>query len=287
MNIAPEVTPAEVPDDYMSNYDGFEKEWISTSSLATYIKCGLRFQFCYIDKMKGSQGMRQTMGSAAHKSREVNLTQKVKSQEDMNIEEVTDVARDYVCETFESNEIEIGKEWDGKSKDSARGIAVDMSVEMAEKDRLVFQPEIQPAAVEETLAISFPDISRIIVGKLDVREDYDGNVIRDLKTGKRAFGQAKADDGMGLTTYGMLALSSSGIVIDKYLIDNVVNSGKTPCKTVAYETTRTKEELQKQLQRFALVCRNIDKGVFMCADPQEWYCSKEWCGYHDVCPYAG
>ena len=281
-----DLSTANVPDDYASNYDEFRKDWISTSMLSTYIMCGLRFKYTYIDKLSGFKGMRATMGSAVHKAREVDLTNKMDTEQDMNVEELQDVARDYVCETFESSEVETGKEFEGETKESARGIAVDMSVTMAQKDREDFLPIILPVAVEETMAISFPNLSRIVVGKLDVRESHDGDIIRDLKTGKRAFGQAKTDSGMGLTTYGMLFLATHGKLPDGYKIDNVINSGKRPCKTELYATERSQAQIERQLGRFVSVCDGIDKGVFMPANPVDWWCSKDWCSHHHICPFA-
>lgn len=280
-----EVTQAEVPDAYLGNYDGFEKLWISNSAMSTFMECGMQGKFRYIDKIPGTTNVRLTTGCATHRARQVNLKQKIESGEDLPTGECTDAARDDVNNSFNASEVRVEKEWDGKSVEDARGIAVDLAVEMAQMDREVFLPEIHPTAVEETIAVSFPGLSRIVVGKFDVREEGLDDVIRDLKTGKQAFGQSKVDDDSGLTTYGLLLKATTGKRPDKYMIDNVVAKSGKPAKTNAYITLRSERQLQQQLARFALCLDNISKGAFMCCNPNHWLCSADWCQFHHICPY--
>lgn len=282
-----ETKTAPVPDGYLQNYDGFQADWISTSALACLMRCGMAFYYKYIELIPEPKSVRLACGSATHKGREVNLKQKVETEEDLPVEEVTDAARDSINETWASSEIHVEKEWEGKSTDEARGIAVDLATDMAAKDREIFHPQIRPAAVEETVAISFPSLPRLIVGKKDVREKGNEGILRDLKTGKRAFGQSKADSDMGLTTYGLLEKVSTGQAPDRYLIDNVIARSKTkPTRTEVYETVRSEKRLEQQLARFALAMEIIQKGAFMCCNPGDWVCSESWCGYWRICPYA-
>jgi len=272
-----------VPDDYLDNYDGFEDDWMSTSSMSTFQKCQIMGKFKYLDRIPESIGVRRTAGSGAHKGRETNLKQKVESKEDIDVDQVKDAARDYVSVQFDSHEVHVEREFEGKSKEDAKGISVDFAVKMAENDREIFQPKIFPIAVEESLAFRYPGISRIIVGKLDDREP--NNVIGDFKTGKKRFGQAKTDDAMGLTTYGMLVYATTGEIPSGYRIDNVVVTVAGNMSNGTYKTTRTKEQLQRQLDRFALWDKLINQGIFAPSNPEEWWCSQDWCGYWKICPY--
>jgi len=276
------IESAKAPDEYMSNYDGFEQEWISTSALALLMMCGQAFKFKYIDKIKEAIGVRQTCGSGAHKGREVNLKQKIESHEDLPEGDCQDATRDYVTEQFDSHDVQVEKDFEGKNKDQAKAICVDLATEFAAKDREVFQPEIQPAAVEESMAIRFPGLPRIVVGKLDVR--LEDGTIRDLKTGKRAFGQSKTDDSMGLTTYGMLK-RAMGVAPPEYLIDNVRQSAKG-CTAEVYSTTRTEGQLQQQLMRFAQWSKVIEAGLFGPCDPSHFKCSQSYCGFFQRCKFG-
>lgn len=273
---------APIPDDYIATYDGFAKLWISSSALATVMTCGLKFQYKYIEKKQGAINVRMTAGSGAHKGRQHDLAQKIESGEDLPIDECTDAARDYVEQRFEESEVHVEKEFEGKSKDVAKGITVDFAVEMASKDRAVFLPNIYPAKVEEPMAVDYPGISRTIVGKTDVIDIDD--VIRDLKTGKRSYGQAKADENMGLTTYGLLYYALNQKLPAGYAIENIVASGKSAVKTNVYESERGSDRLQRQLNRFAYGVTMIDAGNFCPADPESWRCSESWCEFWAQCP---
>jgi len=226
-----------------------------------------------------------TAGSGAHKGREINLRQKIESHEDLPFEDCQDASRDYVNNSFDTKEVQVEQEFDGKSKEDAKGITVDLAVEITRKDREIFQPEIQPVQVERSLAVEYPEMSRIIVGTIDAEEG--GEVVRDLKSGKRAYGQSKADDSMALSTYGVLLTATSGKMPSEYLIDNVVASGKSPVKTGAYRTTRTKEQLERQLRRFASWLKVVDSGMFAPCNPEHFKCCPQWCGYWPRCPYGG
>lgn len=279
-----EIETSPIPDGYLENYDGFQEEWMSTSSMTLAMMCGMAFRFKYIDNLPEPKSIRLSTGSGIHKAREANLFQKIESHEDRPLQEVTDAARDAINETFDKNPISIEPEFEGKSEKEARGIAVDMAVEMAAKDYEVFQPSIQPVAVEETIAIKYPALKRIIVGKLDVRTEA---AIHDLKSGKRAFGQSDADTEPGITTYGMLRKSETGEAPASYYIDNVVATGKSVCRTNAYRTSRTDAELDRHLSRFAAWARVIDAGNFAPCNPKDWKCSQAYCGYwQSICPYA-
>lgn len=274
---------AEVPDTYLVEYDGLTDDWISTSALAMLMRCGMAFYFKYILRQREPISVRMTAGSGAHKGREVNLTQKMESEENLPIDEVKDATRDDVIMRFDRNEYVATKEFEGKSKIHARDIAKDLAVEFVAEDYNAFQREIIPASVEESIAIKYEGISRAIVGKTDVRE-HDHSIV-DLKTGKQAFGQSKADKSMALSTYGLLNLVQYGVLPPVYRIHSV-SKGKTQAKANLYETTRTMEDVQRQLMRFVAGVKAIEAGNFIPCDSSEWICSPEYCGFYHTCPYG-
>ena len=276
---------AKVPNAYMAEYDGFGSDWISTSSLACYMKCGIKFFHKYIQRVREPINIRMTAGVGTHKGREENLKQKVESQENLKIDEITDATRDNIKERFDANEYSASTEFKGKSKKEASDIAVDMGVQLVERDYQDFQEVLMPEAVEESMAVRYADLSRIIVGKIDVRtKDYK---IIDLKTGKKAFGQSAADTLMGLTTYGLLCSVEHGAQPPEYEIQNVVRTVGGNVNTNVYKTRRNAEDIQRQLLRFASVIKAIDSGIFTPANPGDWWCSPTWCGYYKMCRYGG
>jgi len=279
-----EKQKVKVPDGYMAGYDGFEKDWLSCSALALLQMCGIAFEYKYIKRIGEPVSVRMVAGSASHKAREYNLKQKVQTFEDVPLEEVCDKARDDANERFSNNDYAPTPEFQGKPKEEARGVAVDLAVEFSAEDYESFQTEIQPATVEEPLAVSFDGMSRIIVGKLDLT--LPDTKVLDLKTGKRAKGQKWCDDSQALSTYGLLSLEVKGVAPIGYVVQNVVQT-KKGIKSETYYTTRTEEDLRRQLLVYKTVMQVIDKGAFIPCNSEEWKCSESWCGYHGMCPYGG
>jgi hypothetical protein len=279
------VESNDVPDTYSAEYDNLVGEgWISNSALSLCMTCGEAFHRKYILRIPEARGIRSTAGSGAHKGREVNLKQKIESEVDMPVDLIQDAARDYVHKVFDENPILPDSEFEGKSKQDLRGITSDFAVEIAMVDALEFQPVIQPKLVEHRMAIKFPGMSRTLVGMCDNVEINDD--IRDLKSSTRKWGQQKADEATGMTTYGIMRYAETGKLPENYYVDNVVASGKTPAKHNALVTSRSKAQLEQHLFRFIQWGKVIDSGLFGPCDPTHWKCSKSYCGYFMGCPYG-
>ena len=272
-----------VPDAYLVEYDGLTDDWISTSALSMLMMCGMAFYYKYILRWHEPISVRMTAGSGAHKGREVNLKQKIDSEEDMAIDDVRDAARDDVEDRFDRSEYVATSEFEGKSKQHACDIAKDLAVEFVSEDYRSFQTEIRPLTVEESIAVKYEGVDRAIVGRTDLREE--NHIIDDLKTSKSAFGQSKTDNSMGLSTYGLLTLVEYDVLPPKYRIHNVSQS-KTGCKSNLYETTRSMEDIQRQLMRFVAGIKAIEAGNFIPCNPEHWKCSREYCGFFQRCPFG-
>jgi hypothetical protein len=274
-----------VPDNYTAEYDNIvTDEWISNSALSLLMSCGYAFHYKYILRLPEARGIRSTAGSGSHKGREVNLKQKIDSGVDLSVSEVCDAARDYVHKAFDENPIQPDDEFEGKPKSQLRDIATDFAVEIAVVDLEEFQPVIEPKLVEHRMAVKFPGMSRTLVGMCDNVEMNDD--VRDLKSSKRAWGQKKADDAAGMTTYGIMRYAETGKLPGNYFIDNVVASGKKPARSNALVTVRTKAQLEQHLERFIQWDKVINAGVFGPCDPEAWRCSKAYCGFYMHCPFG-
>jgi len=273
---------SKLSQQYLVNYDGFGADWISTSSLALMQMCGEAFRLKYIERMAEPKSIRLCTGSATHKARQKNLEQKVKSKTDLDLATVQDVARDTINSDFDTNEIKVETEFEGASKSQARGIAVDKSVLITAADYAAFQVQSFPDAIEESLAVKFDEFTHIVCGTIDNRE---GNIVKDFKSSKRSKGQNFADTSQALTTYGMLLHANNGIAPIKYVVENVVDL-KSGCKTEVCETTRTIDDFQRVINRFAAAIRAIGTGTFIPASSESWKCSAEYCGFFSRCKYG-
>jgi len=185
---------------------------------------------------------------------------------------------------FEKNDWAVTPEFEGKSKEDARGIAVDLAVEFSSEDYEEFQTSIQAKVVEEPLAAEFPGLSRIIVGKIDL--EMPDTTMVDLKTSKRAKGQSFADTSQALSTYGMLRKVTGSVAPCGYDIHNLIQ-GKKGVRTEVYHTTRTEDELMRTLARFKAAMAAIDAGNFIPCSSEHWKCSEAYCGFYNRCQFGG
>jgi hypothetical protein len=271
---------------YLKQYDsGFGQDWISTSSLSTLMRCGIQWEYAYVHRIKSPGSVRLVAGLGAHGAREVAMRSKIVTKVDVAENVCTDAARDTAVAEFDRQEIALEPEFADKSLPDARGIAVDKATAFALADRKEFHPRIEnPIATEEMVAVNYAGLKRVIVGKVDLVElTQRSDVIVDLKSSKVSKSQDFADSNMGISTYGMAWLAKTGKA-PMYRIHALVDL-KAGVKCQELETTRTQEELQKQLERFAAAERTIQTGVFMPANPESWWCCAAYCGYWNRCKY--
>lgn len=276
----------QIPSAYIGTYDGFGQDWISTSALSLLQMCGVAFYYKYVLRVPEGMTLRIGTGIGTHKGREANLSQKVKSKTDLALNQTQDAARDEVNRIFDTSEFIAEEEFADKNPKDARGIAVDKAVSFTTTDYNVFQKDLYPDAVEEILAVEFPELPRLIVGRIDTR--LPGPIINDLKTSKRAKGQAFCDTSQGLTTYGLLAWGNlGGKPPEEYEVDNVIDASPKPARTERYFTKRTVEDIDRQVARFAAGMRAIEAGAFIPCNPEHWKCSRDYCGYWVKCKFGG
>jgi len=278
------VEQQAVPDEYNAEYDNIvTNDWISNSALSLLMTCGFAFNYKYVLRIPEDRGIRSTAGSGGHKARETYLKAKEETEEGLPVDELTDAARDFVHHTFDKHPIHADSEFEGKGRTELRDITTDFAVNIAVKDSEDFLPYVKPKLVEHRMAVKFPGMSRTMVGMCDNIEVNDD--IRDLKSGKRAYGQKKVDDLPGLTTYGIMRYAETGKLPGAYYVDNVTLLKNGPGSN-AYVTHRTKEQLEQHLQRFIVWNKVIDSGLFGPADPGHWRCSESFCGYWSQCPFG-
>jgi hypothetical protein len=140
------------------------------------------------------------------------------------------------------------------------------------------------------------------VGEQDVQEIvHDGDkellVIRDTKTSAKSptpsymDGNNKAgtaDDSNQLTAYATASYVVDGKLPDKMVLDFLVrtNAAKPTLKYVPTVTTRSIDDVQVFLNRFANLIHAMKTGVFVPANQSWWGCDRKWCGYYQICGYV-
>jgi hypothetical protein len=134
-------------------------------------------------------------------------------------------------------------------------------------------------------------------GEWDIIEQYlDGDlienvpleeklVIRDTKTSKKTPSEDEADKSTQLSGYAVAATAIYGKTPDALALDFLVDL-KRGTEYAPRFTTRTPDDDAVFFNRLANAVNTIKSGIFTPTKPDDWRCSKKWCGYFEVCPYA-
>lgn len=145
-------------------------------------------------------------------------------------------------------------------------------------------------------------------GEQDIVEEYEQDtammepwlddvlVIRDTKTSAKSPTKSLmdgskdpgiADDSEQLTAYAVASQVIDGRLPDLMVLDYLVRTPKDhKLKYVPTKTTRSLEDTQVFLNRFANAVQAYKSGTFVPIRQDAWQCSQKYCGFWDRCPYA-
>ena len=253
------------------------------SNLNMLMRCAYQYE-CYMTLGPRRPGSALIIGSGTHDSIERNLLYKIDTGLLLPEDVVTDAARDGVIGRIDREGLQLTEEEAAIGKAKVVGQMQDQAVALARLHHLEAAPKIQPVAVERKWSLEIGDTGHTLAGRIDIEE---ARGIRDTKTTGKSPTQAMADTADQLTTYGMAKQVLDGIAIeDQTLTFDYLHKLVTPLYK-PIETRRTQADVQALLMRVTTAFRVIESGVFMPTSRDNWWCSKKWCGYHDVCPYAG
>lgn len=265
------------------------KPQLHVSMLDTMSRCGIQFQrrygyrFGVWDREEIiAPGVAIGVGIAVDKSVNQNMTHKMQTGELLSLDEVRSIARD----SFEST-------WGGGmmlsedeaiSIDDTKGEGVDTSVALAALHYKQVAPAILPLAVQEKFVIELKGFPVDIAGTKDIREE---NCIRDTKT-KASTPPPDAAKSMQMATYAIAESVRSGKYPAKVALDFLVKT-KTP-KVELREATPDPawiDPVFRRIERAIQIIETVREGkqAFTPAQPDEWTCTKRFCGFAQTCPF--
>ncbi len=243
------------------------------SAIKTFLMCGQKYMFRYVDGIKGQMGAPATTGSAVDTSVSHGYAQKVKTGEYISLEEARDVcATDFdkrVPETmFQDGETA------GEFKDAALAIVKVHHGGLAQA--------LQPAQVQMEFIVE-TDAGFDVGGTIDLIEKDDR--LRDTKTAsrQRASGYTVPRNFQAaLYDYAFTAVTgrtSPGWVFDIFT---------RPTKTLPPEyrlvhdkvTTADHEWLFNGINQ---VHKAITAGIALPAPEGSWYCGPKYCEFWNIC----
>lgn len=243
------------------------------SAIKTFLMCGQRYMFRYVENIRMPIGAMATTGSSVDAAVSHNMAHKVRTGECVSLEEALDV-----CSTdFEKRVSETAFKEDetpGECKDAALSIVKTHTQGLA--------TALQPVAVQQEFIVE-TDAGFDVGGTIDIVEK-DGT-IRDTKTSSRqraASYEVNRSFQPALYDYAFTAMTgtqSPGWAFDIFT---------RPTKTLAPEykpkfgkvTAADHEWLFNGINQ---VHRAITAGIALPAPEGSWYCSEKWCEYWAIC----
>lgn len=256
------------------------KRQLHWSHISMLQRCGIQYQYRYLQGSIKPPGVALIVGSATHESIEDNMKHKRDSGDVLPAEAVAEKARESVNHRWQSEGVALDAEEKSEGEANVRGQAVDMAVTLSRLHHSELAPIINPVHVERKWVLEMDNFPFDLSGTIDLQEP---TTIRDTKTAKRSPPENTAHGSDQLTIYALAATILDGKTPDLRL-DSLVKT-KTP-KVVTQETTRDESDFQVMLRRIEAASRQIETGAFIPAPSDSWQCSAKFCGYWNECPYS-
>lgn len=268
------------------------KPQLHQSHLATLYRCGYKFQRIYLEGIKEPPTTPLIIGIATHASIARDLNNKIDKGTLLTREAVQDYSRDEFVKAWHETPVIFNKEEisDGlkKTKDSCQ----DATIELALEHHYSIAPKVNPKAVERKWVLEALGYPFDMAGTIDIDEvqewDYEKKIylpknlyiIRDTKTKAKNVGQREVDTSEQYSFYAFAKYMMDGIMPDFVVQDNLIKPTKTrKAYAISYASTRTKDDFEVVKNRFSQACNVIEKQAFTPANPTDWWCSKDFCGF--------
>lgn len=244
--------------------------YLSVSQVVMYLRCGLSYQFRYVDGIKLRPNVGMVEGSSVHRGLEVGLRDQKRYGRPSSFSAMMDGWNEKWKQ--EKKEMDCGGE--NLSK---------VERELTKRGRFFMgeyyknhMPKVKPRSVEERFMVSIGEELVPVVGYVDLVDDReDGPLVVDHKVVGIAKSQSAADGDLQLTTYAY-ASGSKDVQFNSFV------RTKTPKISVVGSKRDARDFLWAE-KIITDVARAISAGVFMPCDPGNWNCSPKWCGYWKHC----
>lgn len=258
-----------------------ELRQLHVSGLNTLSRCGEQFRRRYIEGERIPPAVAMHVGTAVHKSVEANLKARMVGG---SLER--DQAAEYAFAKLTSDWDRFGVTLDPEedaSPETIRGKALDKAVALSAHHYDKVAPTIEPTHVERrwTLAITGYDFE--LAGTIDIQEG--SKRLRDTKTSGKTPSGNPAAKSIQLPMYVLAIKAHDGAEPESMHLDYLIDLKRGP-KLAQYESRPDERDTQVILDRVAAAHKAMEAGVFLPANPDDWWCSDKWCGYWRNCRYA-
>jgi len=238
---------------------------LTPSSINTYENCGVKFYYNYIEGRPAPATIPMIVGSAVHKGIEYDLTNVIRKNEHVDINQLLDV----VSHHYDDRLIEIEEGDKLKGKDNA--------IKMIKLWYNHFKNNYSNIKeVEKKISIEMVGIPKIR-GRIDIVEE---GTITDIKTGFTHKTIEDANSSTQLTIYSLAYLAEYGKLPNLQFDSITINSIQR------IPTYRNADSLKATIKYIQQIWEAIQKGIFIPTYPDNPMCSKQNCEYWNICQYA-
>ena len=252
-------------------------DYLSVSSVNTYIKCPEKWRRKYIDREyeppSGAMILGSSVGAAEGHAYQVQIEEGTRPSTD----DVLDLFSDEWDERIDSEEVDWRCDDAGETKD--------VGVLAVKAYDSTIAPFVTPVSVEREFNLQLEGVDWGFRGFFDL-EDADG-AVDDLKVRKSKLG-ADAHTDIQPTSY-LLARRAEGNPASGFNFHTMVKT-KTPYAEVV-PTERTDAQLDQFVDRLYGIAAEIhwrmESDVWGGAVPGAWWCTEKFCGFWDSCPMGG
>lgn len=275
----------------------------SFSQLNMYLKCGEQYRRRYVLGQRLPPLSSAIRGQAQDAAQNLDLGRKIESDELAPEEEVIETAVDTVVKGF-ADEVRLTEEERSSGRKKIAGEITDLAIRSSKLHHRGVAPSINPTATQMELVYRVPSVEHEVVSWADVVE-ADGT-LRDTKTGTKKPDAEAALLSDQLTMYSMGYRATTGKHSPRQVLDHLVMRKAAPKKQApgdpvklvhaegpdgAYEleVTNTPDDHARVALRMQEAAAAIDAGYFppsLSKADGGWWCSLEWCGYYQTCPYV-
>lgn len=257
---------------------------IHQSSLGMALRCGEQFRRRYIEGEIIPPSIGLARGKGVHKANKENLRQKIVTDQDMKKSDMIDAARDEYVNSL-SDGVFLPKD-----KQSEKKRLVNEGLEDAVRCTVLYAdevaPEIQPISVEESFEIDV-GLPLPLAGTMDYQKKAQ---VGDLKSTAMKWNEDRIKEEIQVPFYSFVHEKQKGIRPEFIYHILIARRGKTGPTSEEYQPLSTKVEIKDYnalFEKISIFIQMLKTGIFPPANPSNWYCGADWCGYWATCRYCG
>ena len=249
---------------------------LSASSVSTFLRCGLQWEFAYAKRVRRPPTVKQQLGIASHSAYEQDMLVKLATGDNAAEDVVLDVFSDEYDKAWQDGFLNL-KEDPDEEEDPAS--AKDQQIRVIQKQHREIAPLIVPVLVEEPFIYTVNGVT--YSGTMDLADSE--KKVRDWKNVSK---KPSGDGGytLGMVGYAigyrhLMGVRESEVQIDFLVRYKKKEPGYFPASSGGPISDEGISAFASTVER---VYESIMHGNFVANGLQNNACS--WCGYADICP---